>query len=416
MATAKLKRHQALIWLPARGVGERAFGAEASLLVHTGGQPAAGTRRASLDSLEGVRHAWLVADARDVNLIEAKLPPLSGARLKQALPNVVEEFLLQDVSRCLLAPGPLIDNERRLIAVIDRDWVEFVLSAMDRRNIRVEALWPSQLVLPLREGHWSVAVTHGALTLRTSAHEGMGWHLGEDRAFRTEAIVAMLQTARERTPAPPKGLLVHVDGDDWDEPLRRAAEQLRLPVTFERLPVVLTAPVDLLDGRASGMKAAMARFDWRLWRWPAALAAACLVAALVGLNLHWGMLATEKAALRDAMVRTYRAAFPGTGVIVDPALQMRRNVGNQRAQGGRAGPEDFIPMFATFAQAIGPQGQQGLAAVEYRDGKLKIRFSPEAVGGSKARDQLRQACARLGLKLQFDNERDPTAVVSVQGA
>jgi hypothetical protein len=31
-----------------------------------------------------------------------------------------------------------------------------------------------------------------------------------------------------------------------------------------------------------------------------------------------------------------------------------------------------------------------------------------------AREALREACAKAGLKLQFDNERDPTAVVGVQ--
>ena len=31
------------------------------------------------------------------------------------------------------------------------------------------------------------------------------------------------------------------------------------------------APIDLLLGRASGMKAAMAQVDWRAWRAPAAL-------------------------------------------------------------------------------------------------------------------------------------------------
>jgi type II secretion system protein L len=226
----------------------------------------------------------------------------------------------------------------------------------------------------------------------------------------------MLEAARQRGLVPPQGLAAYVESDDWDEPIRRAGELLGIPVAFDRLPIVLNAPVDLLDGRASGMKAAMARLDWRLWRVPVALAAACVVAALVGLNLHWGRLAAEKSSLREAMVRTYRAAFPGTGVIVDPALQMRRNVGTQRAQGGRSGPEDFVPMFATFAQAIGPQGEEGLAAVEYRDGKLKVRFNPATVNRGNAREQLRQACARLGLKLQFDNERDPTAVVSVQGA
>ena len=38
MTAAKLKRHQALVWLPPRSVGERAFGADAALVVQTGDQ------------------------------------------------------------------------------------------------------------------------------------------------------------------------------------------------------------------------------------------------------------------------------------------------------------------------------------------------------------------------------------------
>ena len=69
MAAAKLKRHQALVWLPPRSVGERAFGADAAFVVQTGDEPTPVARRASLDSLDGIRQVWLIADARDVNLI-----------------------------------------------------------------------------------------------------------------------------------------------------------------------------------------------------------------------------------------------------------------------------------------------------------------------------------------------------------
>lgn len=413
MAAAKLKRHQALVWLPPRSVGERAFGAEAALVVQVGDEPA--TRRASLDSLEGIRQVWLIADARDVNLIEAKLPPLSGSRLRQALPNVVEEYLLQDVSRCLLAPGPVIDAERRLVAVIDREWVEFVLGALDRRSIRAEALWPAQLVLPLKDNHWSLAAVQGALALRIGAASGQGWGIGEDPARRVGAIEDFLAAARLQAPAP-EGLQAYVENPAWEAPVRAAAALARLPVEVAPLPVVRSAPVDLLVGRASGFKAALAQFDWRIWRLPIGLVAASIIAALVGLNLHWGMLAAEKASLRQAMVTTYRGAFPGNGVVIDPAQQMRRQIADLRAGDGRQGADDFVPLFAAFAQAIGDQGAEGLAAVEYRGGQLKIRFNQASVDGSVRRDELRQACARLGLRLQFDNERDPTATVTVQGA
>ena len=414
MAAAKLKRHQALIWLPPRSVGERAFGVDASLVVQTGGEPNSATRRASLDSLEGIRQVWLIADARDVNLIAAKLPPLSGARLRQALPNVVEEFLLQDVSRCLLAPGPVIDSERRLIGVIDREWAEFVISTFDRRKIRVESLWPAQLALPISDDGWSLAAVQGGIAMRTGPATGLGWSAGDDPARRTEAVGAAL-TAAGVGHVPAQGLHAFIESPDWDLPVRAAARELGLPVEMARLPIVRSAPIDLLDGRASGFKAALAQFDWRIWRWPIGLAAACIIAALIGLNLQWGMLAGEKRSLRQAMEATYRGAFPGTNVLVNPALQMRNQVGDLRTRDGRQGPDDFVPLFAAFAQAIGDQGANGLGAVEYRDGRLKVRFDPGSVEGTAKRDQLRQACSRLGLRLQFDNERDPTAVVSLEG-
>ena len=415
MATPQLKRHQAVIWLPPRSAGERAFGAEAQLLAHIGGEPR--VRRASLDSMEQVRQVWLIADARDVTLLDVAVPPLSGARLRQALPNVVEEFLLQDVNRCLVVPGPVTGDGKRLVGVIDRDWVEFVIGAFARRQMRVDAMWPAQLALPLIPEHWSLSCAHGALALRTGATTGVGWSAGEAPEFRAEAITSVLEAGTATTGGErPAKLRAFLESGDWQRPVQKAAKAAGMEVEMSRLPLVRSAPIDLLLGRASGMKAAMAQFDWRLWRAPVSLAAACVVAALVGLNLHWATQAAQKQALRQAMEQKFREAFPGTQTVIDPVLQMKRNVAALRAQSGRAGPDDFVPMLARLAQALGPKGLDAITALEYREGTVKVRFNPTVATGNSARDSLRQAAARLGMRLSFDNERDLTATLSVQGA
>ena len=102
----KLKRHQAVVWLPPRSAGERAFGSEALLLAHVGGEPRPTLRRASLDSLEGIKQVWLVADARDVSLLDVNLPPLSGARLRQALPERGRGVPAAGRLQCLVVAGP----------------------------------------------------------------------------------------------------------------------------------------------------------------------------------------------------------------------------------------------------------------------------------------------------------------------
>ena len=410
----KLKRHQAIVWLPPRSAGERAFGSEALLLAHVAGEPRPTLRRASLDSLEGIKQVWLVADARDVSLLEVNLPPLTGARLRQALPNVVEEFLLQDVSRCLVVPGPAVADGKRLVGVIDRDWVEFVVGAFARRQMRVESLWPAQLALPIEPDKWSLACAHDALALRTGAASGIGWNAGEDPANRAEAIAAVLEAGAAMGPKPEK-LKAYLEDADWQKPVQKAAQRCGMVAEMVRLPVVREAPIDLLLGRASGMKATMAQVDWAAWKAPAALATASVIVALVGLNIHWGLQNSEKVAMSQELERKFRAAFPGTQAVIDPVLQMKRNVAALRAQSGRAGPDDFVPLVGRFAQAMGPKGTDAIAAIEYRDGELKVRFNPIVATGNPAREALRQACARLGMRLQFDNERDLTAKVTVQG-
>jgi general secretion pathway protein L len=411
-----MKRSEAVVWLPPRSEGERAFGTEARLLAIRGGDAGAGRQlqRVSLDGLEGTTQVRLVFDPRDVTLLTPQVPALSGARLAQALPNVVEDALLQDAAACAIVAGPRIDDTRRLVAVVDRTWLEFTVGAFERRGMRVRAAWPGQLALPWAPGRWSIACLHDTLALRAGEHEAIGWGAGEDPQVRGEAIASLLDTTlagRE----PPEGLSAWVDDPSWREPLERAAQTLRLPIEIRALDVPGAAEIDLLAGRAAAGRRMLAAFDPRAWRLPAALAAACVIASLVGLNLHWAQLAREKEQLRRSLEATFRATFPQAQVVVDPLLQMTRQVAELRTRSGQSGPDDFAPLVARFAQALGTSGVDALARVDYRDGRLKVRFQPQRVDGRAAREQLRQACARAGLRLEFDNERDPTASVALQG-
>jgi general secretion pathway protein L len=156
-------------------------------------------------------------------------------------------------------------------------------------------------------------------------------------------------------------------------------------------------------------------FDWRDWRWPAGIAAASVAVALLGLNLHWAAMARERQEIRVSLERQFRSTFPEAQVVVDPLLQMNRQVATLRASSGQTGPDDFMPLLARFVQALGPRGDDALASLEYRDGALRVRFQPQRVEGRAAREQLVGSLSRQGLQLRFDNERDATATVSVRG-
>jgi general secretion pathway protein L len=430
MAAQVLKRGEVVVWLPPRSDGERAFGTEANLLAST---PAGAGRTpqprddatpgasrdglrcapASLEALASTRQVRLVFDPRDVTLIPAEVPLLGGARLAQALPNIVEDALLQDPATCAFVAGPLLEDGRRMVAVIDRAWLEFTVGAFERRGIRVRSATPAQLALPWSPGTWSLGCMHGGLALRSGEHTGLGWTAGTDPDFRVEAIVALIETAAGDGPRP-QGIVAYLEDDSWGEPLQRATDRLEIDLQMGGLPAPESTALDLLGGRVGAGRRMMATFDPRAWRLPVALAAGCVAVSLIGLNLHWAQMAREKRDIRDAMEQTFRDTFPGAQVVVDPVLQMTRQVAVLRARSGQTGPEDFVPLLAKFSQAIGAQANDALAGVEFREGRLRVRFQPQLVDGQAAREQLRQACARAGLRLQFDNEREPMATVGLQ--
>ena len=459
MAAKTIKKSETVIWLPPRAVGERVFASEPQLLAIVHSVEGSRYARLSLDTLPKVRTATLVIDARDVSLIPAKLPPLSGAKLRAAVPNVVEDNLLQDTSTCSFGVGPAMADGQRLIAVVDKPWLEFVVGAIERRGIRVTTAVPSQLALPYAPGVATVACVHDGLAVRTGRLDGIGWSASDENDFRTEALSAALATVlapptmRAFNPMDPatgtfgrdepslngddeddddaqtesaekivpqatgfqaERLVACIEDDSWKEPVELIANKLRLPVQFLPMPIPQTDVVNMLDGRNSGMSVLrrLSDIDWRAWRWPAILTAASVGVFLLGLNLHWGKLAAERDDLREDMRTTLKTAFPDfpiDRVPGDPGDHMSRKVRDLRSNAGQTGPDDFIPLMARFSQALGTDVTGSLTGLEYRDGKLRVRFQPEIVKSRAKREDMRQACKRLGLVLQFDAGQNPNA-------
>ena len=221
-----MKRGRAVVWLPPRSDGERAFGSEAHLLAFRGGQVAGSAiEKVSLDGLAGTTQVQLIFDARDVTLLMPEVPMLSGARLAQAVPNIVEDSLLQDAASCAFVIGPPLDSGRRLIAVIDRAWLEFTVGAFERRGMKVRAAWPAQLALPWRPGVWSIGGVRGGIALRTGPLQGLGWGASDDVDLRTESVVGLLEAAMAGGDRP-ESLSAWVDNTAWHAPIERAAARL----------------------------------------------------------------------------------------------------------------------------------------------------------------------------------------------
>ncbi len=388
-----------------------------------------GYQRMSLEAIVAVRSVRVIFDARDVTVNEVKLPPLKGAKLRQALPGALEDLLLQDPNQCLLAFVKIPKNGLGLstVAALDKSWFEFVLGVFERRKISVLSAHAAHLVLPQVANSFDLVAAHEGIALAwldaNGGKTGMGWGASSDADFRAESLNSALQAATlvltsKDIDASRWPVRAFIEDASWQSALEKGLRHQHRQIQIEALPRPERFPLDFstLDFMPSRSGTALSRWaadtDWRRWRLPLAISACALLFYLIGLNLHWARLNQEKVALKEQIDRRFKQTFPAVPMVIDPIAQGQKALANLRARNGQSGPDDFLPLLSRFSQALGDQAGDSLSSVEYRDGKLKIRFKPEKVDAKSARENLTQSAQRLGLKLSFEDERQGLATVS----
>ncbi|NML32177.1 type II secretion system protein GspL [Paraburkholderia antibiotica] len=135
------------------------------LLDKTGRTQRAG--RSALPLLPRAGTVVLMVAARDLLLMPATLPPLCGPKLRQALPNIVEDQLIQDPQTCHIAVDPqALADGRQLLAIVDRGWFRFICEAFTAAGHRSLRAVPVTRCLPQAP----VAETVASLAETAAAH------------------------------------------------------------------------------------------------------------------------------------------------------------------------------------------------------------------------------------------------------
>ena len=382
------------IRLPARADGEGAL-SRFALVADSGAidQQGEGMLRGLGDLVAASRRVVLLLAATDVTMLHVKTPPLSAARLKAALPSLVEEQVLGDPADCVLTVAPAQSADgMRSVAVVQRAWLEPLVRAVLALGARAVTALPAQLCLPLLPGNVSAAVSDSAIVVRDGLYHGLGL------AMASTPEVA-LQTARALAGDAP--LTLYVPADELGQ-YQALAVDAGPAITLEPdqwphwIAGSKTTTLDLVPGLgAAGARAT----DWQRWRWPLRLALLALVVNLVGLNWQWLRLKREADAIRVANLQIYKAAFPKDTVIQDPVLQMRANIARAKAASGQVGPDEFTYQAAALGEAVrGLPRPVAVASLDYRERALGVKVKPESADPGVV-GTLKAALAGRGLGL-----------------
>lgn len=333
----------------------------------------------------GAQRVLLILAATDVSLLRVAVPPLSPARLRVALPNLVEDQLLAEPAEVVVAAGRATDG-LRTVAVVQRDWLELLVKIMLALGARKILALPAQLCLPYRADTVSAAlcaIESGGerdltLALRLAAEEGIGLPvLPQAGAATAPSALQML-----RLMVPEAAVTLYVPAAEvraYQAALEAEGEQritLQPDSWAHWIAGAQHAQPDLVAGLGGATGPGI---DWNRWRWPLALAGALLLVNVFALNLDWWRLKREADITRATLAQVFQQAYPKETVIIDPVLQMRQKIAAAKREAGQPAPDDFAPLAAGFAEAWSRAGSGGqslpaIAALEYRERALLVRI------------------------------------------
>jgi general secretion pathway protein L len=291
----------------------------------------------------------------------------SDQRLRAVLEGVLEDRLLDDTAQLHFALQPNArDGAPLWVAVCDRAWLRAALQALEQTGRAVSRIVPEFApdsptdvlhVVGEPENAWMVCTTSGGVTcwpLSAASVALLNWPASQ-AILAEPAVVAFSEQLFKRnvTLQPVGQRRLQASTSTWD-----------------------LAQFDFVNSnRARTWKRLSESFGslWRAPRWRAARVAllALLLVNLVGLNAWaWKEQAGLKAQ-RNAINEILTNTFPNIRVVVDPSVQMAKEVAMLHQSSGVATGHDLDVMLEIFAAAA--PATMLPSGIEFGAGELRLR-------------------------------------------
>lgn len=317
------------------------------------GRPAGTVQHGALPDAAGLaarRTVTVLVPGEHVLLTAADLPPVHGARMRQALAFALEDQVAGDVEALHCVAGPRDDDGRTPVVAIDRDWMQACLERLQAAGIAPQSMIPDFLALPFQQGACQVARDGGRVLVRDGRVAGF--------ACEAEMVDALL-LARGAAAAEP----VRISGD----------------LLAAMLPQAVAPILDLLDGEFRRRKRRAP--DLGTWRLPAALAVALVLVMTTGWFVQYRNVAAEHETLRGEVETLFTRLVPGEPM-ADPRAQIERMLGR-----GGSGSGELLLMLDATAGAFAAHPDLEIAALAYSDGRLDLTVG---AGSAEQLDGLRE--------------------------
>lgn len=369
-----------------------------SLLDDTGQLRGGGTR---LEDLPQARRCRLVLAGDLVLSVKARLPDLPEHRLAPLLPAAAEAATLVEADTLhavLMERGA--DGEATL-AVLEEAWLRRVLDKLAGLGLYPDRALPDYLLLPWREGEWSVGWPGSEAVVRFGGVEGMSLDDGDP------PIGLILALARRGAPATVKVLQgAPMRVPDWDRWRASLGASVELAGPWDWRTCPWPDLPDLLRGKYSPGHGRM--IDWQRLARPLAWGMALLAGIqLAGMALDWGLLARESAHIRQEMRDLAERALPAHAAVVDPAWQVTEQLKGLRSAAGNPSPDALVGLIGRLGQAWPVNAAPRIRTLNFEAGGLDVLVA-ETNGAWL--EELKSAASSRGLAITVQDDKDKKGI------
>ena len=346
-------------------------------LLDTGLKPVMGEGRIA-ELPRRAERVQLVIPAAQVLITRASLPQAARRRAGSVLEFAVEEETVGEPDANQVSwLGSVEDaaGDADVLAVVDRQGLARWRDALGAAGIRTYEVHCETLLLPWATGVWSLAWDGREGIVRSGEFEGAATDCG-DRESPPLSLRLMLEAADTRN-SRPDSIAIYPAVPDAAPDIEAWQRSLGIPVRLAGAWDWRTASSD------AGIALTQERQRWgslagvaarlRPAVWIAVGALAVHTIALVG---DWTLLAGEQRVLRRQMETRFRAVFPDAVAVVDPALQMRRQLAEARHAAGLPDSGDYLPMLEQVATSMKELPAGSVRIASYEGGRMTLELAP----------------------------------------
>ncbi|MFZ6817985.1 type II secretion system protein GspL [Undibacterium sp. Ji22W] len=354
----------------------------------------------------------LLVSASDVNFLQVAVPPMPFAKLKAAIPNLLEEQLLTESADLLFVPSPPVKGQC-YVAVVTRSWIEQIFGfGVQLGATKVSAFALSDSLSQHAEIATILIESVPAesqifeISVRSADQIASGLSIDVPNAAIDQSHTVQQIIAAINILAPQEALQIYVE-PSLETALRQVfiapndgSRQVQLASLDWKSKIggVSNRSIDLLAFLSSDGKQS---FDWLKWRWSVSMIVFMVMVSLFALNWKWWSLQREANTIRDSIQATYQSAFPKEPASRDPLFQMQQKINAAKKVAGQSSSDDFLVLSAQFAMAwdqLNPaQPASTVTSVEYRERSLFV--TPKSMADVRV-EQLRPLLKERNLKLE----------------